>query len=91
MGTSASGIFESIGGVGTRHRASYRFCAAVPDAVATVISQDGGIQFVAQSRGEVVRWEHSAAGSRCEQVLAGGAERGWRWMNASLRAARSRE
>ena len=63
MGTSASGIFESIGGVGTRHRASYRFCAAVPDAVATVISQDGGIQFVAQSRGEVVRWEHSAAGS----------------------------
>ncbi len=56
-------IFESIDGVGTRHRASYRFCAAVPDAVATVVSQDGGIQFVASDRGEVVRWEHSAAGS----------------------------
>ncbi len=56
-------VFESIDGVGTRHRASYRFCAAVPDAVATVVSQDGGIQFVATDRGDVIRWEHSAAGS----------------------------
>lgn len=59
----ADTVIESMDAVGTRHRAAYRFCAAVPDAVAAVVSQDGGIQFVANRGGEVVRWEHTAAGS----------------------------
>lgn len=56
-------VVESMDAVGTRHRAAYRFCAAVPDAIAAVVSQDGGIQFVANRDGEVVRWEHTAVGS----------------------------
>jgi hypothetical protein len=54
---------ESVDEVGTRHRTAYRFCAAVPDALAIVVSQDGGVQFVANLGGEVVRWHHTAMGS----------------------------
>lgn len=56
-------VVESVDAVGTRHRTAYRFCAAVPDALAIVVSQDGGVQFVANRRGEVVRWDHTALGS----------------------------
>lgn len=56
-------VVESVDAVGTRHRTAYRFCAAVPRALAIVVSQDGGVQFVANRDGEVVRWDHTAMGS----------------------------
>lgn len=43
--------------VGTRHRAAYRFVQEHPEGVAIVISQDGGVSFVANRSGEVVFWE----------------------------------
>jgi hypothetical protein len=50
-----------IDGVGTRHRSAYRLCAHEPRAMAIVISQDGGVQFVASHGGEATYWEHVAA------------------------------
>jgi hypothetical protein len=47
-----------IDGVGTRHRAAYRLCAQERGAIAVVISQDGGVQFVAWHNGAVTFWEH---------------------------------
>jgi DNA integrity scanning protein DisA with diadenylate cyclase activity len=47
-----------IDGVGTRHRAAYRLCAQEHDAFAVVISQDGGVQFVAWHNGALMYWEH---------------------------------
>jgi hypothetical protein len=49
----------AIEDVGTRHRAAYRFVRHHPRGVAIVISQDGGITFVAERDGEVVFWEQS--------------------------------
>jgi hypothetical protein len=49
---------EVVDAVGTRHRSAYRFCAAVPGALAIVVSQDGGVRFVATHRGQVTWWEH---------------------------------
>jgi hypothetical protein len=49
---------EVVDSVGTRHRSAYRFCAAVPDALAVVVSQDGGVRFVTMHRGHVTWWEH---------------------------------
>jgi len=48
----------STDGVGTRHRAAYRLCAQEHDAFAIVVSQDGGVQFVAWHEGALTRWEH---------------------------------
>ncbi len=50
---------EVVDTVGTRHRSAYRFCAAVPGALAVVVSQDGGVRFVTHHRGEITSWEHS--------------------------------
>jgi hypothetical protein len=47
---------------GTRHRSAYRFCAAVSGALAVVVSQDGGVRFVATHRGSVTWWEHGGSG-----------------------------
>jgi DisA bacterial checkpoint controller nucleotide-binding len=47
-----------IDGVGTRHRAAYRLCAQEHDAFAIVVSQDGGVQFVAWHNGALMYWEH---------------------------------
>jgi sensor domain DACNV-containing protein len=44
--------------VGTRHRSAYRLCAQEPDAIAIVVSHDGGVQFVACRDGEPTYWEH---------------------------------
>jgi hypothetical protein len=49
---------EFVEGVGTRHRSAYRLCAAVPGAVAIVVSQDGGVRFITQHRGAVTYWDH---------------------------------
>jgi hypothetical protein len=45
--------------VGTRHRAAYRFVHVHPRGLAIVISQDGGVSFVANRDDEVVFWEQS--------------------------------
>jgi hypothetical protein len=42
---------------GTRHRAAYRLCAAEPESMAIVVSQDGGVRFVHAQEGKVVFWE----------------------------------
>lgn len=52
---------EDIENVGTRHRAAYRFVNDHPDGLALVISQDGGISFVAKRGENVVFWEQSVS------------------------------
>ena len=47
--------------MGTRHRAAYRAVAAMPDALCTVISQDGGVRFVKWHEGRVTYWDQVAA------------------------------
>jgi hypothetical protein len=44
--------------VGARHRSAYRLAGALPGVVVIVISQDGGVRFVAQKNGRVTCWEH---------------------------------
>jgi hypothetical protein len=48
---------EPTENVGSRHRSAYRLAAALPGAVVIVISQDGGVRFVAQKNGRVTYWE----------------------------------
>jgi hypothetical protein len=43
--------------VGARHRSAYRLAGALPGVVVIVISQDGGVRFVAQQNGRVTCWE----------------------------------
>ena len=43
--------------VGTRHNAAYRLCAAYHDALALVISQDGGTRFMRWRRDAVTYWD----------------------------------
>jgi hypothetical protein len=50
---------EEIDGVGTRHRAAYRFVNDHPNGLAIVISHDGGVSFVANREREIVFWEQS--------------------------------
>jgi hypothetical protein len=50
---------DDIESVGTRHRAAYRFVNDHPRGLAIVVSHDGDVRFVANSRGEVVSWEQS--------------------------------
>ncbi|HYQ43837.1 MAG TPA: hypothetical protein VER11_17775 [Polyangiaceae bacterium] len=52
---------EDIENVGTRHRAAYRFVNDHPDGLAVVISQDGGVSFVANREQKVVFWEQSVS------------------------------
>jgi hypothetical protein len=52
---------EAVENVGTRHRAAYRFVNDHPDGLAVVISQDGGVSFVANRGGQVVFWEQSVS------------------------------
>jgi hypothetical protein len=53
---------ELVDTVGTRHRSAYRFCHAVPDAVAVVVSQDGSVRFVNRHRDAVTYWDHGLGG-----------------------------
>ncbi len=50
---------DEVESVGTRHRAAFRFVNDHPTGLAIVISQDGGVSFVANRDGEVVVWEQS--------------------------------
>jgi hypothetical protein len=52
---------EAVENVGTRHRAAYRFVNDHPDGLAVVVSQDGGVSFVANRAGKVVFWEQSVS------------------------------
>jgi hypothetical protein len=52
---------DDIENVGTRHRAAYRFVHGHPEGLAVVVSQDGGVTFVANHDGEVVFWEQSVS------------------------------
>jgi DNA integrity scanning protein DisA with diadenylate cyclase activity len=52
---------EAVENVGTRHRAAYRFVNDHPRGLAVVISQDGGVSFVAKRDGQVVFWEQSVS------------------------------
>lgn len=45
---------------GMRHRAAYRFCSAVKDSVAFVISQDGTIEACTEHNGKVVVYDNVA-------------------------------
>ena len=55
-------VTEFVDSVGTRHRSAYRYCSAVPDAVAIVVSQDGGVQFVNRHREAITYWDHGLVG-----------------------------
>jgi len=48
--------------VGTRHRSAYRLCQAVRDALAFVVSQDGGLRFIRWHEQSVAYWEQVATG-----------------------------
>jgi len=48
--------------VGTRHRSAYRLCQAVHDALAFVVSQDGGLRFIRWHDDGVTYWEQVATG-----------------------------
>ena len=50
-------VEEHTGNVGARHRSAYRLANAMPGAVVVVISQDGGVRFVARKSGRVTYWE----------------------------------
>jgi hypothetical protein len=49
-------------GVGTRHRAAYRLCQELHDAVAVVVSQDGNVQIVKWLNGSVTYWNQAPGG-----------------------------
>jgi len=48
--------------VGTRHRSAYRLCQAIHDALACVVSQDGGLRFVRWHEDGVTYWDQIATG-----------------------------
>jgi hypothetical protein len=49
-------------GVGTRHRAAYRLCQKLHDAIAIVISQDESVQIVKWHKGAVTYWDQVPTG-----------------------------
>jgi hypothetical protein len=51
-------IPESTERVGTRHRSAYRLCQALPDALAIVVSQDGGVRFAYWHEDAVTYWHY---------------------------------
>jgi hypothetical protein len=53
-------VLEPLAADGTRHRSTYRLCSRVPEAVGIVVSQDGGVRFVATHKGQVTFWDHVA-------------------------------
>lgn len=46
--------------VGTRHRSAYRLCHILRDALAVVVSQDGGLRFIRWHKDAVTYWEQIA-------------------------------
>jgi DNA integrity scanning protein DisA with diadenylate cyclase activity len=54
---------ELIEEVGTRHRAAYRLCHEVHDALVVVISQDGNARLVKWHNGAVTYWDFAPIGA----------------------------
>ncbi len=54
--------FESAEGMGTRHRAAFRLCNSVHEALAIVVSQDDTVRFVRWHNGAVTYWDYSTIG-----------------------------
>lgn len=48
---------ETTETVGTRHRAAYRLCERIHEALAIVVSQDGTVRFVTWKDGGVTYWD----------------------------------
>jgi DNA integrity scanning protein DisA with diadenylate cyclase activity len=48
--------------VGTRHRAAYRLCQRLHQAIAIVISQDESVQIVKWHNGMVTYWDQVPTG-----------------------------
>jgi hypothetical protein len=53
---------ELVEEVGTRHRAAYRLCREVRDALAIVVSQDGNARLVKWHNGFVTYWDMAPTG-----------------------------
>ena len=56
---------------GTRHRSMIRYCAAFPDSLGFVISQDGDVRAVTSVDGKVIVWDNIAL--RLDAFLSGSA------------------
>jgi DNA integrity scanning protein DisA with diadenylate cyclase activity len=54
---------ELIEEVGTRHRAAYRLCHELHDALVVVISQDGTARVVNWHKGSVTYWDLAPIGA----------------------------
>ena len=54
--------WERTDRVGTRHRSAYRLCQAVHDALAFVVSRDGGLRFIRWHEDGVTYWDQVATG-----------------------------
>lgn len=55
-------VAERTDRVGTRHRAAYRLCHRLHDALVVVVSQDGGVRFVRWIDGRVTYFDQIATG-----------------------------
>ncbi len=55
--------FIPISAFGTRHRAAFRFCSSFEEAIAFVVSQDGGVKAVKRVGADVVLWPDINAGA----------------------------
>jgi hypothetical protein len=53
---------ELVEQVGTRHRAAYRLCREIRDALAIVISQDGNVRLVKWHHDSVTYWDLASSG-----------------------------
>lgn len=51
-------VSEPADSSGTRHRSAYRLVSSVQDAIVMVVSQDGGVRFVAHEGGRLVYWPY---------------------------------
>ncbi len=51
-------VTEAADASGTRHRSAYRLVSIVQDAIVVVVSQDGGVRFVAHRGGRLVYWPY---------------------------------
>jgi sensor domain DACNV-containing protein len=55
-------VRERTDRVGTRHRSAYRLCAELHEALAVVVSQDGGVRFVRWNAERVTYFDQIATG-----------------------------
>jgi hypothetical protein len=51
-------VTEAADASGTRHRSAYRLVSGLQNTIAVVVSQDGGVRFVAHRSGRLVYWPY---------------------------------